>query len=64
MFSQTKEDAMKRNLTQEEYLQEQKAPKRTDLQKFMGCRGIIDIRSEERHSLHQGDNSPGPVIGF
>lgn len=40
MFSQTKQDAMKRNLTQEEHVEEQKAPKGTDLQKLRGCSKI------------------------
>lgn len=59
-----KQGAMKRLLTQEEYLQEEKAPKRTELWKLISCMGIINRRLEEKHGLHQGDNSYSPVTDF
>ena len=51
MFSQIKQNAMERNLTQE-YLEEQTAPKGTDLQQLVGYRGIINRSLVERQDLH------------
>lgn len=47
MFSQIKQNATERYLTQE-YLEEQKAPKGKDLQQLMGWRGIINRSLVER----------------
>lgn len=51
MFSQIKQNAMERNLTQE-YLEEQTATKGTDLQQLMGYRRIINRSLVERQDLH------------